>query len=163
MKHLELTRNRFFHDPMDKSRMGVVTHQLPTFTLKISKSAVDISQLAVILIKTLLGQSSNSLISRSLFEGLEQQHKERSQMLPLWLLSWPSFLTQGTGLVQYERPQLTNGLMMEGPYLGSDSSLGRVKEFATTYQRKDLPQEDRYLGRVATVRTIGNSDCYCVA
>jgi len=41
--------------------MGVITYWFMISTLKISKSLVDVAQLAIILIKVLLCQSSNSL------------------------------------------------------------------------------------------------------
>lgn len=48
--------------------MGIITHRLLTLTLKIGMLAVDVAQLAVILVEALFGHSSNSIVGRSLFE-----------------------------------------------------------------------------------------------
>lgn len=70
LRYFELTRNHFLHDPTSERRMGVKTCRFLTSILKIKKLMVDVAQLTGIVIKALLNQSSNSLVSRSLFGGL---------------------------------------------------------------------------------------------
>lgn len=164
MGHLELTRDWFLHDSLEKRWVRVELNHIITPSLWISKSVVDFAQPVLIVIEALYGQSPHSLIDRSFLQRF--RFRRGMKVLFLFQFSFPlSIIARNSFNTKRKRLQSVDNLLVTRPPMrGSVAcSVRRVRPgLVGSPSMMRSPSWRLMTGGVkATIGTAGTSSYYC--